>query len=97
MFAPNAPRPHRGEAKNAYQNRSWEVAPGDEGTAEGEEGLMDVGAPLIADGQASKVVEPGQGALDHPAMTTEAIAALDALAAMRGAICRRRSRARQKG
>ena len=40
----------------------------DEGTAKGEEGLMDVGAALIADGETAEAIEPGQGPLDHPAM-----------------------------
>ena len=31
---------------------------------------MDVGAPFVADGQPPEPVEPGQGALDHPAVAT---------------------------
>src|SRR5262245_10880415 len=52
----------------------------DEGTAEGEEGVMDVRPALIADGQPPEAVEPGQRALDDPAVPTEALAGVDALA-----------------
>src|SRR5688572_18648489 len=41
---------------------------------------MDVGPPFIANGEATKAVEPGQGALDDPAVTTQALAGVDALA-----------------
>ena len=40
----------------------------DEHAAQGEEGLVDVGAPLVAHAQATKAVEPGEGALDYPAV-----------------------------
>src|SRR4051812_28423032 len=41
---------------------------------------MDIGAPLIAHAQATEVSEPGQGALDDPAVATQALAGVDALA-----------------
>ena len=41
---------------------------------------MDIGAPFIANRQPTIAVEPGQGALDHPAVTTESFAGVDALA-----------------
>ena len=41
---------------------------------------MDVGAALVADGQAAEAVEPGERALDHPAVATERCAGVDALA-----------------
>src|SRR5829696_3591570 len=41
---------------------------------------MDVGAALIADRQAAKLVEPGQGPLDDPAMPPQAIGAVHAFA-----------------
>ena len=41
---------------------------------------MDIGAPFIANRQPPIAVEPGQGALDHPAMPTESFAGVDALA-----------------
>ena len=41
---------------------------------------MDVGAALVADGQASVAGEPGEGTLHHPAVSSEAGAALDATA-----------------
>src|SRR5262245_60712304 len=52
----------------------------EEGTAEGEEGLMAIGAPLVAHGQAAAAIEPGQRALEHPAMPTEALAGVEAFA-----------------
>lgn len=42
------------------------------------EGFEDVGAALVADGQPPEAAEPSQGALDHPAMPSQALAALDA-------------------
>ena len=41
---------------------------------------MDVGAALVADGRAAEAGQPGQGALDDPAMAAQAIRALDAAA-----------------
>ena len=38
---------------------------------------MDVGAPLVADRQASELAEPSQGAFDHPAVPPQPGAALD--------------------
>src|SRR5918912_3652429 len=52
----------------------------DEGTAEMEERLMDVGAALVADREPTILGQPGQRALHHPAMPSQALAALDALA-----------------
>src|SRR5829696_9340955 len=66
--------------KNSYQNRSWESPEADERTAQGEEGLMDIRSPLIAHAQAAEVIEPGQRALDDPAMAAQADAGVDALA-----------------
>ena len=43
----------------------------DEHAAKREEGLVDVGAAFVAHAQTPKAVEPGKGAFDHPAMTTE--------------------------
>jgi dihydrofolate reductase len=45
-----------------------EVLEADEGTPEREERFVDVGTPFGADGQTAELREPGQGALDHPAM-----------------------------
>lgn len=39
---------------------------------------MDVGAALVADGQAAEAIQPGQCAFDHPAMAPEPLARLDA-------------------
>jgi hypothetical protein len=41
---------------------------------------MEVGVPLVADGEASAAIEPSDGALDDPAMATERGAGLDTLA-----------------
>ena len=49
----------------------------DDGTGEGGEGEVDVGAALVADRQMPEPGEPGEGALDHPAMSSKARAALD--------------------
>src|SRR4051794_11307875 len=42
------------------------------------EGLEDVGASLIADGEAAEPAEPSQGAFDDPAMAPQTLAAVDA-------------------
>ncbi len=39
---------------------------------------MDIGTPLVADGKAAKLGEPGQGALDFPTVSAETLAAVDA-------------------
>src|SRR4051794_14801108 len=54
--------------------------PTDKGTAEMQEGGMEVVAAFEADEQASVAVQPGKVALDDPAVTTEFGAGLDALA-----------------
>ena len=38
---------------------------------------MDLAAALVPDGEAAEAAEPGQGALDHPAVTAQALARLD--------------------
>ncbi len=48
----------------------------DEGAAEDHEGFGDVGTPLVADGGATDAVEPGQCALDDPAVPARAFAAV---------------------
>ena len=55
-----------------------DLVEGDEAGLEEREGLVDVGAPLVADGQAAGAIEPGMAALDHPAMPSEPVASLDA-------------------
>lgn len=44
------------------------------------EGGEDVCAPLVTDGEATESSEPSQGALNHPAVSAQALAALDAAA-----------------
>ena len=39
---------------------------------------MDVGAALVADGEAAEAVEPGEGSFHHPAMAPEALTGVDA-------------------
>ena len=41
---------------------------------------MDISPSFVADGQAAIAVEPGQRALDDPAVAAEALAGIDALA-----------------
>ena len=38
---------------------------------------MDVGSPLVADGEATELGEPRQGPLDDPPATSQPLAALD--------------------
>lgn len=45
-----------------------------------EEGAVEVGVALVADGEASELVDPGKGALNHPAGLTEMLGAVDAAA-----------------
>lgn len=44
------------------------------------EGGEDVGAALVADGEAAEAGKPSQGALDDPTVSAQALAALDAAA-----------------
>jgi hypothetical protein len=65
----------------ALGRKSWLFAGSDrggEGAAEDGEGEIDVGAPLLAHGQAAEAAEPRQGAFHHPAVPSQALAALDA-------------------
>jgi hypothetical protein len=43
----------------------------DEAAADREEGFVDVVAALVADAEAAVLVEPGDRALDHPALLSE--------------------------
>jgi len=53
-----------------------ELAPANDGAREGDEGHMQVGVAVPADSQEAEVVQPGEGALDHPAPAAEAWAVL---------------------
>jgi hypothetical protein len=53
-----------------------EPAPADEAAGEGEEGFVDVVAAVGADEESVAVVQPGEGALDDPAVAAEAGAVL---------------------
>ena len=52
-----------------------ECAEADEAAGDGDEGFVDVGASFVADAESSVLVEPGDGALDDPALAAEAGAA----------------------
>ncbi len=52
----------------------------DEGTAQGQERLMDLRPSLVPDRQSPIPMEPRQGPLDHPAVPAQPLAGLDALA-----------------
>jgi hypothetical protein len=43
----------------------------DEAAGEVKEGFVDVGAAFVADAEASVLVQPGEGALDDPALAAE--------------------------
>ena len=50
---------------------SGDVLLADEGAADREERFVDVGAPVVAAGEAAVVVQPGEGALHDPALGSE--------------------------
>src|SRR4051812_45924589 len=56
----------------------WQVVEADERAGEVEEGLVDVGPALVADGEPAVAGEPGQGPLNDPAVATEPLAGVDA-------------------
>ncbi len=58
----------------------FDLVESNEACGESGEGLVDVAAPLVVDGQAADAVEPSVGTLDDPAVTPELPAALDAFA-----------------
>jgi hypothetical protein len=56
-----------GTAKNSLQNDVVESPVADEAAAEGEHGLVHVGAALVADEESFELAEVGKGPLDDPA------------------------------
>jgi hypothetical protein len=50
----------------------------DEGAAEDHEGFVDVGAPLVADGEALEAVEPGERSLHDPSVSAKPLAGFHA-------------------
>src|SRR3954471_22920258 len=54
-----------------------EEAEADRGAGEDEEGEVDVVAALVADHQPAAAGDPGQGALHHPPVPAQPLAALD--------------------
>lgn len=67
-------------SRSAFSTPVLEAVEADEGTAEGEKGLMGVGAALIADGEPPKSIEPGKRAFHDPAMATQPLAGVATLA-----------------
>jgi hypothetical protein len=61
-------------------NNTAHKAQADHGASELEEGHMCGGLAFKADAQLAESGEPGMGAFDHPAVTPEPLAALDASA-----------------
>ena len=55
---------------------SGELLLADEGAADREECFVDVGAPVVAAGEAALVVQPGDRAFDNPALDSESGAVL---------------------
>jgi hypothetical protein len=49
-----------------------ESAPADKTAGEAEEGFLDLGGAVVADEESVALVEPGEGALDDPAVAAEA-------------------------
>jgi hypothetical protein len=58
----------------------FDLVESDEGGSEAGEGLVDVGASLVADRQAAEAVEPSVCALHHPPVPAQPLAAVDAAA-----------------
>ena len=54
------------DAKYLLTKRVLQEAEADQGTAEGEEGFVDVSAPLVANDEALHLVQPGEGPSDDP-------------------------------
>jgi len=66
----------------------------DESTAKMKESQVDVITTLIADSQPSVAVEPGEGALNHPSVSAQSLAALHSFtcyAALDPSLAKRRS------
>jgi hypothetical protein len=55
----------------ARQADEFEPAPTDETAGEGEEAFVDVVVAVGADQEAAAIVEPGEGALNDPALTAQ--------------------------
>ena len=59
------------------QMRMANAAEADETTRQREERFVDVVATVVADEQSLELVEPGEGAFDHPAVAAQAGAVTD--------------------
>lgn len=57
---------------------SLDESPADEAGGDMVEGGEDIGAPFVADGDAAETGKSGECPLDHPSVSAEALAALDA-------------------
>jgi len=62
----------------------FEPYPADENTDKRWEGEVEVGASLVADGEATEAGEPSPRAFDDPALAAEVLAALDAPSSVPG-------------
>ncbi len=56
---------------------------------------MDVGAALVAHDQTAEAAQPGERALDHPAVAAQFLTGLDPLAGDARLMCRARQARRQ--
>ncbi len=59
-----------------HLTKPLEMIVANERTAEGQEGLVDVGTPFVAHAQTAKAVEPGERAFNDPAVAAQVLAAV---------------------
>src|SRR5947209_15129469 len=72
-----APPVTSGAGPLRYLTEPLEEAEADRGAGEDEEGEVDVVPPLVADHEPAAAGDPGQGALHHPPVPAQPLAALD--------------------
>ena len=65
-----------GTCRSEHLTKPSDLVEADESAAEDHESLVDVGAPLVADGEAAKTVEPCQRSLDNPSVSAQPFAAV---------------------
>jgi hypothetical protein len=70
---------HASRPKNSFQN-DGELAVADQGAGQLEQAQVDVSAALVAGPESFEGVQPGEAALDHPALLAQAGAVGDAAA-----------------
>ena len=64
--------------RSEHLTKPSDLVEADESAAREGEGFVDVGAPLIADGEAAEAIEPSERALDNPAVSAQPLARLHA-------------------